>query len=57
MIRELQGGGASFKVLFISGYADAELGADGVIDEHIMFLQKPFAADTLARKVRDALDA
>jgi signal transduction histidine kinase len=44
------------KVLFMSGYADAAIGRDGVLAPDVAFLQKPFTAEALARKVRDVLD-
>jgi DNA-binding NtrC family response regulator len=43
-------------VLYMSGHASHVLHEDGELDEATNFLQKPFALDTLARKVRDALD-
>jgi nitrogen-specific signal transduction histidine kinase len=44
-------------VLYMSGHASHVLHEDGELDEATNFLQKPFALDTLARKVRDALDS
>ena len=45
------------KVLFISGYT-ADLIADrGVLPPGVAFLHKPFSAQELAAKVRDALDS
>jgi hypothetical protein len=43
------------KVLFISGYTDDE--ALSQLDATVPFLQKPFTPESLARKVRETLDA
>ena len=43
------------RVLFMSGYT--ELQESGVVDMTGAFLQKPFTAATLARRVREILDA
>lgn len=45
------------KVLFMSGYTDETIVHQGVLDPNIEFIQKPFTPFTLARKVRDVLDA
>jgi two-component system cell cycle sensor histidine kinase/response regulator CckA len=45
------------RVLFVSGYTDAAIASHGVLENGAAFLQKPFTPDTLARKVRDVLDA
>lgn len=45
------------KVLFMSGYTDDAIVHHGVLDAGISFIQKPFAPDVLARKVREILDA
>lgn len=44
------------KILFMSGYTDDVLTIDGVLDEKMFFLQKPFTLSVLAAKVREALD-
>ena len=44
------------QVLYISGYTDSSVGQHGVLEPGIAFLQKPFAADVLTRKVREVLD-
>ncbi len=44
------------KVLFMSGYTDDVIVHHGVLDAGTAFIQKPFAPDVLARKVRDVLD-
>ena len=44
------------KVLFMSGYTDDVIADHGVLDAGTAFIQKPFAPDVLARKVRDVLD-
>lgn len=44
------------KVVFMSGYTDDAVVRHGLIDQAGHFLQKPFAPDALARKVREVLD-
>ena len=44
------------KVLFMSGYTDDAIVHHGVLDDDAPFLQKPFTADGLARKVHEVLD-
>jgi CheY-like chemotaxis protein len=44
------------KVLFMSGYTDDVIADHGVLDAGTAFIQKPFAPDVLAKKVRDVLD-
>jgi len=44
------------RVLFMSGYSDSPLLRAGLAREGAAFLQKPFSADALERRVRDLLD-
>ncbi len=45
------------KVLFASGYTDAAIDHQGVLDAGVNFIQKPFLPEDLAIKVRRVLDA
>jgi DNA-binding NtrC family response regulator len=45
------------RVLYMSGYTDDAIVRHGLLEGGVSFLQKPFAPDTLARKVRQVLDA
>ena len=42
--------------LFMSGYTADVIAHRGVLDEGVFFIQKPFSMQTLAGKVREALD-
>ena len=44
------------KVLYVSGYTDDTIAHQGQLDPGVEFLQKPFAADVLHRRVREVLD-
>ena len=57
MVTQMQPGHPESKVLYMSGYADTAIVHHGVLEAGTAFLQKPFTADALARKVRDVLDA
>jgi two-component system cell cycle sensor histidine kinase/response regulator CckA len=45
------------KVLYISGYTDATVARHSKLSTKAPYLQKPFAPEVLARKVREVLDA
>ena len=44
-------------ILFASGYTDDAIVRNGVLQTNVNFIQKPFAIDDVARKVRDLLDS
>ncbi len=45
------------KVLFVSGYTDDAIVHHGILDPGTAVLQKPFTPQTLARKVREVIEA
>jgi PAS domain S-box-containing protein len=45
------------RLLYISGYTDDEVTRRGLLDAGAPFLEKPFEAEGLARRVREVLDA
>jgi len=56
LARSVQIARPEIKVLFMSGYTDEAMGLHGVLAAGTRFIQKPFTADALIRKVREALD-
>jgi len=57
LAERLRGTRRELTVLFLSGYTDTAVARQGLLQNHAHFLQKPFSAEALARKVRDVLDA
>jgi two-component system, cell cycle sensor histidine kinase and response regulator CckA len=47
----------SLRVLYMSGYTDAVIAQQGILEPGTAFLSKPFTPDALARKIREVLDA
>jgi FixJ family two-component response regulator len=47
---------SELKVLYVSGYTDDTIVHQGQLDPGVEFLQKPFTADGLNRRVREVLD-
>jgi len=56
LANQLRQKSAALKVLFISGYTDDTLLKHGVYEARESFLQKPFAMQAFASKVREILD-
>ena len=54
--QRLVGRQPALKVIFMSGYTEATIVHDGVLNPGIAFLHKPFTSETLGRKVREVLD-
>ena len=45
------------KVVYMSGYTDSAIVTHGILEPGVTFVQKPFATETLLRKIREVLDA
>jgi FixJ family two-component response regulator len=56
LVRRLAASHPRIKVLYMSGYTDDAVVLHGVLAADVEFLQKPFTAEALARKVREVLD-
>jgi signal transduction histidine kinase/CheY-like chemotaxis protein len=56
LVESLRRARPGIKVLYMSGYTDDEIVRRGLLDPAVGFIQKPFTAEELALKVRDALD-
>ncbi len=57
LVRRVLGSRSEVRALLMSGYAGDFLSSSGELASGVEFLQKPFTADLLARRVRDVLDA
>jgi FixJ family two-component response regulator len=53
---QLQAIWPDMKCLFMSGYTADVIAHHGVLEDGVLFLQKPFAIQALAQMVRKALD-
>jgi len=54
--RRLAAARPSVRILYLSGYTDPGIVQQGLLEGGAAFLQKPFTAEALLRKVRDVLD-
>ena len=57
LVGRLREEGGRTLILYTSGYADDQLAGDGLRDERVHFLSKPYTGTTLLKKVREVLDA
>jgi PAS domain S-box-containing protein len=57
LVRELRALGRSFRVLFVSGYLGDALEQQGLLDEGVELIAKPFSPVMLAARVRRVLDS
>lgn len=57
LVRRIAATRPGVRTLYVSGYTDDLVRQHGVIAAGRDFLQKPFTVDSLARKVREVLDA
>ena len=56
LARRLQSARPRMKTIFMSGYTDEIIARQGVLDEGVTFLQKPFGPEELLPLVREVLD-
>jgi CheY-like chemotaxis protein len=57
LIERLRLRNPALRVVFMSGYAERNVANDGALPPGTAFLEKPFAVDTLIRRLREVLDA
>jgi len=57
LVKALKPSHPDLKCLYMSGYAADVISRHGVLDEGVLFIQKPFLIADLATKVREALDS
>jgi len=55
LARQLLTARPGLRVLYMSGYTDGGVIDQGMLSADTPFIQKPFTADTLNRKIRDVL--
>lgn len=55
--RRLSAKSPRLRCIFMSGYTADVIGQQGMMDEGICFIDKPFSMSTLAQRIREVLDA
>jgi two-component SAPR family response regulator len=45
------------RILFTSGYTEERIQVDGIIDDRVQFIQKPYSTHSLGKIVREILDS
>jgi len=56
LARRVSASRPDMKVIFMSGYTDEAVVRHGLLEAGTAFVQKPFAFDSLARRIREILD-
>jgi CheY-like chemotaxis protein len=56
MVERLRQTHPGLRALYMSGYTDAAITRQGVLEPGAPFIQKPFGVEALAKKVREVLD-
>jgi PAS domain S-box-containing protein len=57
LARRLEAARTELKVVFTSGYGEDVIARHGVLEPGVSFLEKPYTLQTLAQRLREALDA
>jgi PAS domain S-box-containing protein len=57
LVKRLRASHPKIRAVYMSGYTSGAISRQGVLEEGAILLEKPFAAETLARTIRLALDA
>jgi DNA-binding NtrC family response regulator len=57
LVKNLSAIKPGLKCIYMSGYTANAIAHQGVLEEGINFLQKPFSREQLAIKIRDVLDS
>jgi two-component system cell cycle sensor histidine kinase/response regulator CckA len=56
LVSQIKAARPGIRALFVSGYTDNAVVHHGILEPSVAFLQKPFAGNVLASKVREVID-
>lgn len=56
LVRRISGSHPGVPVMYMSGYSESDKLQPGIRESDVPFLQKPFSAESLALRIREALD-